>query len=105
MAGWRRRRDGISPGDVARATGVPVRTLADWDARGLLSAQRPAEGKGQRRYSAEDLYRVRLLRAMRDEHIALAKAARVLSRLASGEPPEVAPQDRPGAAIAAAPDP
>jgi MerR family transcriptional regulator, light-induced transcriptional regulator len=78
--------DGLSIGQLAEATGVAAGTLRMWESRHGFPA--PARGAGRhRRYSADDVERVGLVRADRDRGLSLAAAierARAWSPAAPG---------------------
>ncbi|MFE9425095.1 MerR family transcriptional regulator [Kitasatospora sp. NPDC006697] len=68
-----------SIGDLARLAGVTVKTVRFYSDRGLLApaGRNPA---GHRRYRAEDLDRLELVRTLRDLGLDLATVRRVLER-------------------------
>lgn len=68
-----------SIGDVARLTGVTVKTIRSWSERGLLS---PADrtDRGHRRYDDAAVARVELVKTLRDLGIGLATVRRVVDR-------------------------
>ncbi len=64
-------------GDLARATGLTVRTLRHYESVGLLPAPSRTEGK-QRLYTAQDVSRLYRIRALRDLGLGLAEIRRLL---------------------------
>ena len=66
-----------SSGDLARATGNTIRTIRFYEEQGLL---RPAviSGGGHRRYTAEDLERLRLIADLRELGLPLSEIRTVL---------------------------
>jgi MerR family transcriptional regulator, thiopeptide resistance regulator len=68
-----------SVGDLARASGLTVRTLHHWDAIGLLV---PSErtGAGHRRYTGADVQRLYRVLALRRLGLPLGEVAAVLER-------------------------
>ena len=66
-------------GELARASGLTVRTLHHWDALGLLS---PSErtGAGHRRYTGADVQRLYRVLALRRLGLPLAEVGSVLER-------------------------
>lgn len=63
-------------GDLARAGGVSVETIRFYQRRGLLSE--PPRGTGARRYSQEDLERLRSIRAGQTAGFTLEEIATLL---------------------------
>lgn len=63
-------------GDLARAGGVSVETVRFYQRRGLLSE--PPRGAGARRYSREDLERLRSIRAAQTAGFTLEEIATLL---------------------------
>lgn len=76
-----------SVGELARATGLTVRTLHHYDALGLVS---PGErsARGHRRYTAADVRRLYRVRALRQLGLSLPEIAGVLDRT-NGEPADL----------------
>lgn len=72
----------LSSGDLARATGETVRTIRFYEEQGLL---RPTvvSGRGHRRYTEEDLERLRLILDLREVGLALCEI-RTLLHLRAG---------------------
>ena len=62
----------LSTGDLARATGHTVRTIRHYEASGLLAPTEVREG-GHRRYTAEDLERLRLIIDLREVGLSLCE--------------------------------
>ena len=69
----------ISIGELARRTGVPVRTLRFYSDRGLLPPAGRSEA-GYRLYEEDAVPRVALVRTLRDLGVGLETIARVLDR-------------------------
>ncbi|MFC4565932.1 MerR family transcriptional regulator [Nocardiopsis mangrovi] len=63
-------------GDLARRTGVSVRSLRYYEEQGLLTSTRTASG--QRTYTEDDVGRVRLLRRLYDAGLTSSAIAAVL---------------------------
>jgi DNA-binding transcriptional MerR regulator len=76
-----------SIGDLARRTGLPVRTIRFYSDRGVLPPTSRSPG-GYRRYDLDALARLDLIRTLRDLGVGLATIGRVLDREISV--PEVA---------------
>ncbi|HYQ80540.1 MAG TPA: MerR family transcriptional regulator [Anaeromyxobacteraceae bacterium] len=72
----------LSSGDLARATGNTVRTVRFYEEQGLLKPS-VVSGGGHRRYTAEDLERLRLILDLREMGLALCDI-RALFDLRSG---------------------
>jgi len=72
----------LSSGDLARATGETVRTVRFYEEQGLL---RPTlvSGRGRRRYTEDDLERLRLILDLREVGLALCEI-RTLLELRAG---------------------
>ncbi len=72
----------LSSGDLARTTGETVRTVRFYEEQGLL---RPTavSGKGRRRYTEEDLERLRLILDLREIGLSLCEI-RALLELRAG---------------------
>lgn len=66
-----------SSGDLARATGNTVRTIRFYEEQGLLRPAVVSEG-GHRRYTAEDLEKLRLIADLRELGLPLAEIRAVL---------------------------
>ena len=62
----------LSSGDLARATGNTVRTIRFYEEEGLLRPAEVSEG-GHRRYTEEDLERLRLIIDLRELGLALCE--------------------------------
>ncbi len=69
----------ISIGELARRTGLPVRTLRFYSDRGLVAPAGRSDA-GYRLYDEEAVARVALVRTLRDLGIGLPTIARVLAR-------------------------
>ncbi len=66
-----------SSGDLARATGNTVRTIRFYEEQGLLRPAVVSEG-GHRRYTEEDLERLRLIADLRELGVSLSEIRAVL---------------------------
>jgi DNA-binding transcriptional MerR regulator len=66
-----------SSGDLARATGATVRTIRFYEEQRLLQPSVVSEG-GHRRYTAEDLEKLRLISDLRELGLSLAEIRSVL---------------------------
>ena len=66
-----------SSGDLARATGNTVRTIRFYEEQGLLRPAVVSEG-GHRRYTEEDLERLRLIADLRELGVPLSEIRTVL---------------------------
>ena len=66
-----------SSGDLARATGNTVRTIRFYEEQGLLRPAVVSEG-GHRRYTEEDLEKLRLIADLRELELPLSKIRDVL---------------------------
>ena len=66
-----------SSGDLARATGNTVRTIRFYEEQGLLRPAVVSEG-GHRRYTAEDLEKLRLIADLRELGLPLSEIRAVL---------------------------
>ncbi|HEX6491898.1 MAG TPA: MerR family transcriptional regulator [Candidatus Dormibacteraeota bacterium] len=71
----------ISIGELARLTGLPVKTVRYWSDIGLTPEADRSEG-GYRRYDEAGLARVELVRTLRDLGLDIATIRRVLERQA-----------------------
>ncbi|HYD39308.1 MAG TPA: MerR family transcriptional regulator [Anaeromyxobacter sp.] len=67
----------LSSGDLARATGNTVRTIRFYEEEGLLRPAVVSEG-GHRRYTADELERLRLITDLRELGLALCEIRSVL---------------------------
>jgi DNA-binding transcriptional MerR regulator len=67
----------LSSGDLARATGNTVRTIRFYEEEGLLRPAEVSEG-GHRRYTEDDLERLRLITDLRELGLALSEIRSVL---------------------------
>jgi len=67
----------LSSGDLARATGNTVRTIRFYEEEGLLRPAVVSEG-GHRRYTADELERLRLITDLRELGLALCEIRAVL---------------------------
>jgi DNA-binding transcriptional MerR regulator len=67
----------LSSGDLARATGHTVRTIRHYEAAGLLAPAQVSDG-GHRRYTADDLERLRLIVDLRDLGLSLCEIKSML---------------------------
>jgi DNA-binding transcriptional MerR regulator len=70
-------RAALSSGDLARATGHTVRTIRHYEATGLLAPAQARDG-GHRRYSQEDLERLRLIVDLRELGLSLCEIKSIL---------------------------
>lgn len=75
----------LTPGDVARRTGVAVSALHFYEAQGLIESRRTAGN--QRRYHRDVLRRIAFIRFSQEVGIPLAEIAEALSSLPSGRTP------------------
>src|ERR1700761_2176679 len=80
----------LSIGDVVNATGVGEATLRAWGRRFGFPAPR-GERRGHRRYSAEDVERIRAVVRERERGLALAVAIERVTAEVSGPPSLFAP--------------
>lgn len=69
--------------EAARALDVTVDVLRNWELNGLISVKRSANG--YRRYSADDMDRLRVIRALRYAGYSLASILRLLLAIDKGE--------------------
>lgn len=76
MSQWDRARGVYAISVAAELTGMGVQTLRLYEARGLLEPERTA--KGTRRYSVNDIERLRRIGRLLDEGLNLAGVALVL---------------------------
>jgi len=76
LSGLDHRAD-YSSGDLARATGNTVRTIRFYEEQGLLRPAVVSEG-GHRRYTTEDLEKLRLIADLRELGLPLAEIRAVL---------------------------
>jgi DNA-binding transcriptional MerR regulator len=67
----------LSTGDLARATGNTVRAVRFYEEQGLLRPAEVSEG-GHRRYTAEELDRLRLICDLREVGVSLSEIRTVL---------------------------
>lgn len=67
----------LSSGDLARATGHTVRTIRHYEAAGLLVPAEVSDG-GHRRYTAEDLERLRLIIDLKEVGLSLCEIKSML---------------------------
>jgi len=72
----------FSIGQLARRTGIPVRTIRFWSDAGVLPPSGRTEA-GYRLYDAEDVARLELVRTLRDLGVGLEAVQKLLSRQAS----------------------
>jgi len=70
-------RPEYSSGDLARATGATVRTIRFYEEQGLLPPSL-VSGGGHRRYTAEDLDKLRLIADLREVGLPLSEIRAVL---------------------------
>jgi DNA-binding transcriptional MerR regulator len=70
-------RADFSSGDLARATGHTVRTIRHYEEEGLLAPSEVSEG-GHRRYTADDLERLRLIVDLRELGLSLCDIKAIL---------------------------
>lgn len=75
----------LSSGELAARTGVSVDTLRHYEIKGVLAAP-PRQGT-YRRYPAEAVARVRIIRRALSIGFTLDELARVFAQRASGRPP------------------
>ena len=73
-------------GEIAKLTGITVRTVQYYDSRGILMPSDFSEG-GRRLYNDEDLKKRRVICFMRDLNISINSIAEILEA-ASREYPE-----------------
>lgn len=76
---------GLSVGDVARRSGVPVSTLHFYEAKGLIRADRTSGN--QRRFAADVLRRVAVIKVAQEVGISLSGIAAALASLPEGRTP------------------
>ena len=89
---------GYRSGNAARIAGLPVATLRVWERRYGLGGMRPG-GAGHRRYSAEDVERLALLKRLVDAGHAIGAIARLpIARLRAMQAPQVSRAQPEGAA-------
>jgi DNA-binding transcriptional MerR regulator len=67
----------LSSGDLARATGNTVRTIRFYEEEGLLTPAEVSDG-GHRRYTEEDLDRLRLISDLRELGLSLCEIRSIL---------------------------
>lgn len=72
----------FSIGQLARRTGIPVRTIRFWSDAGVLPPSGRTES-GYRLYDAEDVARLELVRTLRDLGVGLEAVQQLLSRQAT----------------------
>jgi DNA-binding transcriptional MerR regulator len=70
-------RAAFSTGDLARATGHTLRTIRHYEAAGLLAPSEVSDG-GHRRYTGEDLERLRLIIDLREVGLSLCEIKSIL---------------------------
>jgi DNA-binding transcriptional MerR regulator len=70
-------RAAYSTGDLARATGHTLRTIRHYEAAGLLAPSEVSDG-GHRRYTEEDLERLRLIIDLRELGLSLCEIKSML---------------------------
>lgn len=70
---------GLSAGEVARRLGVAVTTLRSWDRRYGIGPQRHLPGR-HRRYQADEVARLELMRRLLADGVVAAEAARIALR-------------------------
>lgn len=76
--------DALSIGEVARRTGVPASALRYWEDAGLLPA--PRRVSGRRRYDAQVLRRVQVLRFAQQAGFTLAEIRTLFHGFGAGTP-------------------
>ncbi len=67
----------LSTGDLARATGHTLRTIRHYEAAGLLAPTEVSDG-GHRRYTEDDLERLRLIVDLREVGLSLCEIKSIL---------------------------
>ncbi len=67
----------LSSGDLARATGSTVRTIRFYEEEGLLTPAEVSDG-GHRRYTEDDLERLRLISDLRELGLSLCEIKSIL---------------------------
>jgi DNA-binding transcriptional MerR regulator len=72
------QRADFSSGDLARATGHTVRTVRHYEEAGLLVPSEVSDG-GHRRYTEDDLERLRLIVDLREVGLSLCEIKSILS--------------------------
>jgi len=70
-------RAALSTGDLARATGHTLRTIRHYEAAGLLAPSEVSDG-GHRRYTDDDLERLRLIIDLREVGLSLCEIKSIL---------------------------
>jgi DNA-binding transcriptional MerR regulator len=70
-------RAAFSTGDLARATGHTLRTIRHYETAGLLAPSEVSDG-GHRRYTGEDLERLRLIIDLREVGLSLCEIKSIL---------------------------
>ena len=70
-------RAALSTGDLARATGHTLRTIRHYEAAGLLTPAEVSDG-GHRRYTDDDLERLRLIIDLRELGLSLCEIKSIL---------------------------
>src|SRR5512143_3186276 len=70
-------RADLSSGDLARATGSTVRTIRFYEEEGLLKPAEVSDG-GHRRYTEDDLERLRLITDLRELGLSLCEIRAIL---------------------------
>lgn len=94
--------EGMSIGELARRAGVPVATVRTWEHRYGLASSARSQG-GHRRYSSDDLLRIKAFRELVESGATVAAAARLVSSPAWERGPAVPPSaGLEGAALEAA---
>jgi DNA-binding transcriptional MerR regulator len=74
----------LSSGDVARATGCTLRAVRFYEQQGLLAPSVVSEG-GHRRYTADDLERLRLIADLRELGLSLGEIRQALELRAGSQ--------------------
>ncbi len=72
-------RDGFSTGQVRRLTGASARQLDHWAWTGFL--QPSEQGPGKRRYSFDDLVRIRVVMRLKDQGVTLQMIRKAVAKL------------------------
>ena len=83
---------GLTVGQVAARSGVPASALRFYERKGLISTERTSGN--QRRYLADVLCRVAMIRACQQAGLSLAEIRSALAALPEGHVPDRADWDR-----------
>jgi DNA-binding transcriptional MerR regulator len=76
--------EGFTIAEVAATTGLTAHALRYYERAGLLEPP-PRSGNGHRRYTSQDLGRVRLLTRLRDTGMSIADVRRYFELVRAGE--------------------